>query len=492
MNLTQREKEIVHLVANELTTKEIATHLFISDHTVISHRKNLMEKLQVKNTAGLIRKAFDVGLLRIAMIILVALQLPFLGVSQERSIGLEVDKAHDVSFGAPLDSVGNSFYWASDKGTIIVGSDDLFAFPNTFELDSIGLWSAVFGIENKMHGNASIAWGVGNHIEFESVNNTAFGTANKISVPGSGSTVWGSNNLSDGPLSTIWGAYNVSNSSTSTIWGINNISNGVRSSIWGENNNTDNTNTTAFGEDNRAGGYASTVMGIGNVAKGYAALVTGTYCDTILHADHDGLFDSTPLFVIGNGRGVNPNPHSNALTVFGSGRMKLGSGTAESDLHIKQSESTIDGGSGGIRFDKTPALPESEYWQIYNSGSHFSFAKNGTRRAYITAAGAYVDDESFAPDNADVTKSKKGAKNDILKVDILSSSLSKKKTETKINAHQILIDFPDLIINDEKGDPFGIDYKQLYLLAISALQDEIKTNEKQQLEIDKLKAAILK
>jgi len=491
MKLTQREKEIVHLVANELTTKEIATHLFISDHTVISHRKNLMEKLQVKNTAGLVRKAFDVGLLRIAMILILALQLPFSGSSQERSIGLEVDKAHDVSFGVPLDSVGNSFYWASDKGTIIVGSDDLFGFPNTFELDSIGQWSAVFGIENKMHGNASITWGVGNHIEFGSVNNTAFGTVNKISVPGSGSTVWGSNNLSDGALSTIWGSSNVSNSSTSTIWGNSNISNGVRSSIWGENNSTDNTNTTAFGKDNRAGGYASTVMGIGNVAKGYGALVTGLYCDTLNgQADQTAFFDTTPLFVIGNGTGVNPNPRSNALTVFGSGRMKLGSGTAGADLHIKQSETIIDGGSGGIRFENTFA--NLQYWQIYSSGQNFSFARNGTRRAFISEHGGFVDDENFAPNSEEITKSKLISKEDILKVGIRKSSLKDKKAEITLNAHQILNEFPALIINDENGDPFGIDYRQLYLMAIAALQEEIKTNQKQQLEIDELKAAILK
>ncbi|MDG2450730.1 MAG: helix-turn-helix transcriptional regulator [Saprospiraceae bacterium] len=64
--ISQREQEVLHLVAYELTTKEIAAKLFISNHTVISHRKNLIEKLNVKNTAGLIRRAFELGILSIS------------------------------------------------------------------------------------------------------------------------------------------------------------------------------------------------------------------------------------------------------------------------------------------------------------------------------------------------------------------------------------------------------------------------------------------
>lgn len=61
-----REKEILKMVSLEHTTKEIAEALYISAHTVISHRKNLMCKLDVKNSAGLVRKAFEQGLLSIA------------------------------------------------------------------------------------------------------------------------------------------------------------------------------------------------------------------------------------------------------------------------------------------------------------------------------------------------------------------------------------------------------------------------------------------
>ena len=64
--ITNREHEVLQLIAFESTSQEIAKELYISNHTVISHRKNLMEKLEVKNTAGLVRRGFELGLLTIS------------------------------------------------------------------------------------------------------------------------------------------------------------------------------------------------------------------------------------------------------------------------------------------------------------------------------------------------------------------------------------------------------------------------------------------
>jgi len=57
--LTDREIEILRLIGRELSSQEIADKLFISFHTVESHRANLMSKAGVKNTAGLIRWATE-------------------------------------------------------------------------------------------------------------------------------------------------------------------------------------------------------------------------------------------------------------------------------------------------------------------------------------------------------------------------------------------------------------------------------------------------
>ncbi|MBL7860285.1 MAG: response regulator transcription factor [Cyclobacteriaceae bacterium] len=57
--LTRREIEVLKLIAEGLTNQEIADKLFVSASTVDSHRKNLISKLQVKNTAALVRTAFE-------------------------------------------------------------------------------------------------------------------------------------------------------------------------------------------------------------------------------------------------------------------------------------------------------------------------------------------------------------------------------------------------------------------------------------------------
>ena len=61
--LTSREKEILDLIIKEYTTEEIAGKIFISVKTVESHRSNLIQKLGVKNSAGLVRVAFEKGLI---------------------------------------------------------------------------------------------------------------------------------------------------------------------------------------------------------------------------------------------------------------------------------------------------------------------------------------------------------------------------------------------------------------------------------------------
>lgn len=54
IRISARESEIIRLVAEGLTNKEIADRLFLSAHTVTTHRKNIMAKLGVNNTAGLV------------------------------------------------------------------------------------------------------------------------------------------------------------------------------------------------------------------------------------------------------------------------------------------------------------------------------------------------------------------------------------------------------------------------------------------------------
>ncbi len=62
--LSRREEQILELIIDEKTTQEISEHLFISFGTVETHRRNIMIKLGVKNTAGMVRIALEYGLVK--------------------------------------------------------------------------------------------------------------------------------------------------------------------------------------------------------------------------------------------------------------------------------------------------------------------------------------------------------------------------------------------------------------------------------------------
>ena len=56
--ITEREKEVLKLLCDELNSREISEKLFISERTVETHRKNLMRKTSATNTVGLIKYAY--------------------------------------------------------------------------------------------------------------------------------------------------------------------------------------------------------------------------------------------------------------------------------------------------------------------------------------------------------------------------------------------------------------------------------------------------
>lgn len=62
--LTQRERQILQLIAEGKSNKEVAQHLTMSVKTVESHRANLMKKLDLHETAGLVRHAIRIGLIQ--------------------------------------------------------------------------------------------------------------------------------------------------------------------------------------------------------------------------------------------------------------------------------------------------------------------------------------------------------------------------------------------------------------------------------------------
>ena len=61
--LTRREKEVLDLIAKEMTTAEMSQSLHISLNTIETHRRNLIQKFNVRNSVGLVREAMLKGIL---------------------------------------------------------------------------------------------------------------------------------------------------------------------------------------------------------------------------------------------------------------------------------------------------------------------------------------------------------------------------------------------------------------------------------------------
>jgi DNA-binding CsgD family transcriptional regulator len=56
--------EIIRLICRENSTREIGNNLSISERTVENHRAKIMEKIEVKNVVGIVRYAYEHGLLK--------------------------------------------------------------------------------------------------------------------------------------------------------------------------------------------------------------------------------------------------------------------------------------------------------------------------------------------------------------------------------------------------------------------------------------------
>ncbi|MEO6136209.1 MAG: LuxR C-terminal-related transcriptional regulator, partial [Ginsengibacter sp.] len=59
VHLTQREIEIIQLIEKEMSNKQIAAHLFLSEKTVETHRKNIYRKTETNSLIGLVKFAYE-------------------------------------------------------------------------------------------------------------------------------------------------------------------------------------------------------------------------------------------------------------------------------------------------------------------------------------------------------------------------------------------------------------------------------------------------
>lgn len=136
--ISTREQQIIQLIAYEHNSKEIAQQLYISEHTVMSHRKNLNLKLDVRNSAGLVRRAFEMGLLKLQLIVFFAvLSSPSISLAQDiiyvdhQAIGAENGKSWPSAYRALSGALDVATF-----GDSIFISEGTYMPPDTGRLSS--------------------------------------------------------------------------------------------------------------------------------------------------------------------------------------------------------------------------------------------------------------------------------------------------------------------------------------------------------------------
>lgn len=128
--ITQREKQVLNLIAHEHSSKEIAEKLFVSHETVNSHRKNMMDKLGVRNAAGLVRVAFERGLMRVGQ---VACIIVFLcsGILAQDTF-LVTSLSDDLDEGE--NPISGTFRWAIEQSNNTFEGVDTILFDPSFSI----------------------------------------------------------------------------------------------------------------------------------------------------------------------------------------------------------------------------------------------------------------------------------------------------------------------------------------------------------------------
>ena len=168
----------------------------------------------------------------------------------------------------------------------------------------------------------------------------------------------------------------------------------------------------------------------------------------------------------------------------GNDRIGIMEGTPDTDIHLKQSNATA-ASSGGMTFEDSA---DTDQWKIYHSGSHFSFAENGVRRAYVEAGtGNYVQpsDERLKRDFVLQNNYLNKVKN-IKIYSYLYKTQTNNQRNLGVKAQELQQLFPELISQGEDGY-LGMNYAGLGVVAIQAIKELTNQVGGQQAEIEALK-----
>lgn len=189
-HISKREREVLELVAHEYTTLEIASRLYLSTHTVDSHKKKLKLKLNVKNTAGMVRRGFELGLLKLGatasyrMMSALLLALITIGqLSAQRPLILTFETSvPDEKVVIPVQPGFDYDYqvdWDGDGGfdeTFTGEASHVYATPGAHKINITGDFPSIY-FNNRSEASLLIAIDQWGDIKWQSMNNAFYGAS---------------------------------------------------------------------------------------------------------------------------------------------------------------------------------------------------------------------------------------------------------------------------------------------------------------------------
>ena len=494
IGISPREKEVLDLIADENSSKMITKELFISEHTVITHRKNLMTKLNASNTAGLVKKAYETGLLRLSrqMALFVLLVLSVSSVNAQQTV-IE----HNSSFANPHIELREE----SDAAAIISFRNDQFAANRFFmRADPSGT--------SESPAIMSLGWlnltDISERREYIRIN----ASTDEIQLNGSDVT-FDLEDDPDGPMLSIVDAaiyYNHTRSSFrgghilfSNAWALDNL--GLYSFGYGTNAAAIGGNSAAFGAFNRATGFASSAFGNATSANAYASTTVGMYNDPIVFEGAD-LQSDQPMFIVGNGSTFD---RSNAFVVYRDGVVEVNDNLeVETEVVIGSADTpagnplptlTVGGvtiSSTGIGGGMTNRLTVNNNIIPDDDNLH-GLGESGARWTEVWAVDGTINtSDRRAKKNID---SSNYGLQDVLQLNPVMYNWKKENDNDAktigLIAQEILDVIPEVVrVPDNEEDLMGVKYSELIPVLIKAIQEQQTIIDTQHDEMASMKAMI--
>ncbi len=348
--LSDREKEVLHLVAQEYTTPQIAALLNLSSHAIDTHKKHLKNKLNVKNSAGMVRKGFELGLLQIAassaaQVLLFMFAISLLSISAEAQNEFEIRTDGIIiprtTTGAVVSPVEGQLIYDISSGVFMYYDGSIWQSIGSDNDGDSGVFERVGTLVRPSEGidTDDFVFGSDGLPQTGNINDTLFFFDKSRSAFRVGrledSDAWSPDSI--GRNSVAMGLDTKATGSTSTAFGRSTSASGDSGATavgWVTEASGDfgsfssgifceasgDFGATAIGRSTVASGDNGAIaLGFNTIAAGNRSIAMGQYNDPLVEPGITPLADS-PILIVGNGNAIT---RRNALVIRQNGQVEF-------------------------------------------------------------------------------------------------------------------------------------------------------------------------